>query len=177
MTKVAFTGAAGEHYVLYRLHAVGLMAALAPRNAPSVDVIVLSPDERIVAEVQVKTSTGTLNGGWGTLNIKDQTRARPSLYYALVNIRDPAKPVAYILPSAIVADVLPKQHRAYHQRPRLRGDTGRPKVDNKMRSIRDDFGFTVPGHPPGWMQPYREAWHLLAEHGSEQDRSARSPCP
>jgi hypothetical protein len=62
MRKVAFTAAAGEHYVLYRLHAVGLMAALAPRNAPSVDVIVLSPDERIVAEVQVKASTGTLRG-------------------------------------------------------------------------------------------------------------------
>jgi hypothetical protein len=32
-----------------------------------------------------------------------------------------------------------------------------------MRSIRDDFGFVVPGYPPGWMEPYREAWHLLAE--------------
>jgi hypothetical protein len=37
-----FTGPAGEHYVLYRLHAQGLMAALAPRNAPTVDVLVLT---------------------------------------------------------------------------------------------------------------------------------------
>jgi hypothetical protein len=128
VAKVAFTGAAGEHYVLFRLHAAGLMAALAPRNAPSVDVIVLSPDEKIIAEVQVKTSTGILGGGWGTLSVKDETRARPGLYYALVNIRDPAQPVAYILPSAVVADVLPKQHVAYHKRPRLRGDKTKPNA-------------------------------------------------
>jgi hypothetical protein len=163
VAKVAFTAAAGEHYVLFRLHAAGLMAALAPRNAPSVDVIVLSPDEEVTVEVQVKTTAATLRGGWGTLNIKDETRARPGLYYALVNIRDPAQPVAYILPSEVVADVLPKQHVAYHKRPRLRGDKNKPKKDNEMRSIRDDFGFVVPGYPPGWMEPYREAWHLLAE--------------
>ena len=163
MAKVAFTAAAGEHYVLFRLHAAGLMAALAPRNAPSVDVIVLSPDEKITAEVQVKTSTGTVRSGWGTLSVKDETRARPGLYYALVNIRDPVQPVSYIVPSAVVADVLPKQHRAYHQRPRLYGDVTKPKADNSMRSIRDDFGFKVPGYPPGWMKPYLEAWHLLAE--------------
>jgi hypothetical protein len=56
-----------------------------------------------------------------------------------------------------------KQHVAYHKRPRLRGDKNKPKKDNEMRSIRDDFGFVVPGYPPGWMEPYREAWHLLAE--------------
>ena len=56
-------GPAGEHFVLFKLHLEGMLAALAPRNAPSVDVMVLNGDETIAATVQVKTRTYGSDGG------------------------------------------------------------------------------------------------------------------
>ena len=158
-----FTGPAGEHYVVYRLHAQGLMAALAPRNAPTVDVLVRSPQERVVAEVQVKTSSERLASGW-QLDAKDEDRARPGLFYALVNINRPERPATFILPSGVVADVVRKEHAAWLVAPKLSGDLSTEKVDNRKRSVRDKWrSHQVPSYPDGWMEPYREAWNLLRD--------------
>jgi hypothetical protein len=42
----SLVGPAGEYYVLYRLHQQGLLASLAPRGAPTVDILVLSRTKR-----------------------------------------------------------------------------------------------------------------------------------
>ena len=60
----ALVGPAGEHYVLFRLHQQGLLASLSPEGSPTVDVLVLSPDETVIASLQVKTRTYGRDRGW-----------------------------------------------------------------------------------------------------------------
>jgi hypothetical protein len=62
----ALVGAAGEFYVLFRLHAIGLVAAAAPRNAERVDIFAFRPTDRTrVVDLQVKTRTKEISeGGW-----------------------------------------------------------------------------------------------------------------
>lgn len=49
-------GCAGEHYVAYRLSAMGYHAALTRGGVPCVDVVVGSPEGRNSVTIQVKTS-------------------------------------------------------------------------------------------------------------------------
>src|SRR6266545_6859917 len=51
------TGAAGEDYVLYRLHLEGILAAPAPPGARIADLIVFDPAMSVGSMVQVKTRT------------------------------------------------------------------------------------------------------------------------
>ena len=78
-------GPAGEHFALFKLHLEGMLAALAPRNAPSVDVMVLNGDETIAATVQVKTRTDGFDGGCH-MKDKHEHLVRPTLFYAFVDL-------------------------------------------------------------------------------------------
>ena len=115
----SLVGPAGEHYVLYRLHAMGLLASLAPRGAPTVDILVLSPDETVVATVQVKARTYSSDGGWH-MGQKHESIALPGCFYAFVDF-EPEVPVTYIVPSAVVADVVTKSHQAWLASPGKEG--------------------------------------------------------
>ncbi len=58
------TGAAGEHYVMYRLLKMGYIAALAPKGVPNADLIVTNIEGELTAVIQVKTkSKKNANGG------------------------------------------------------------------------------------------------------------------
>src|ERR1041385_5929234 len=107
----ALVGPAGEHYVLFKLHMEGMLAALAPRNAPSVDILVLNEDETIAATVQVKTKTYGFDGGWH-MSKKHETLIRPTLFYAFVDLQ-PAVPATFIVPSKTVAAVCKEEHAAW----------------------------------------------------------------
>jgi hypothetical protein len=97
-----FLGHAGEHYVLYQLYRRGLLAALSPRGAPTIDVLVLSPDESVVASLQVKTKTR--QGGW-FMGEKHERFVAPHFFYAFVDLQEPENP-------------LPRSQRDHaHQRP------------------------------------------------------------
>jgi hypothetical protein len=71
----ALVGPAGEHYVLFRLYREGFLASLAPPGSPTVDVLVLSPDETIIASLQVKTRTYGRDQGWH-MSKKTRTSSR-----------------------------------------------------------------------------------------------------
>jgi hypothetical protein len=154
----SLVGPTGEYYVLYRLHAMGLLASLAPRGAPTVDILVLSPDETVVATLQVKTRTYGPDGGWH-MHQKHESIAQPRCFYAFVDF-EPQPPVTYIVPSKVVADVLAKSHQAWLATP---GKKGRIRKDGEMRRVRPRYLDPVPGYPDAWLDQYRERWDLLGK--------------
>ena len=153
----ALAGPAGEAYVLFRLYQRGMLASLAPPGSPTVDVLVLAPDETVIASLQVKTRHHGRDRGW-MLRKKHESIVQDRYFYALVDL-EPDSPVVYIVPSAVVADVIAKNHRAWLNAP---GRGGRPHQDNEMRRVAPDYGdLEVPGYPAGWLDQYRERWVLL----------------
>jgi len=152
----SLVGPAGEHYVLYRLYRQGMLASLAPPGSPTVDVLVMNPDETVIATLQVKTRT--YGSGWA-MNEKHEHFVQPRCFYALVDL-EATPSVVYIVPSSVVADVLTKSHRAWLEAP---GRQGQPHRDNKMRRIQAAYPHPWPGYQEGWLDEYRERWDLLNE--------------
>lgn len=154
----ALVGPAGEHYVLFRLYQQGLLASLAPPGSPTVDVLVLSPDETVIASLQVKTRTYGRDQGWA-MSVKHESIIEARLFYAFVDL-EPEAPVTYIIPSSVVVEAVTQSHRVWLNTP---GRGGRPHREHKLRRIVPVFNEDLPDYPPGWMDQYREAWHLLRE--------------
>lgn len=153
------TGAAGEDYVLYRLHLEGILAAQSPSGAWAVDIIVFDPRMSVGSMLQVKTRTYGADGGWHMSEKHERPEfVHDRLFYAFVDF-EPESPVVYVVPSVIVADVLAKSHRAWLAIP---GRGGRPHRDTKFRRVIPAYAFPVPGYAPGWLEGYREQWGLLA---------------
>ena len=152
------TGAAGEDYVLYRLHLEGILAAQSPSGAWAVDIIVFDPRMSVGSMLQVKTRTYGADGGWHMSEKHEREEfVHQRLFYAFVDF-EPESPVVYVVPSAVVADVLAKSHGAWLATP---GRGGRSHRDTKMRRVIPAYGFPVPGYEPGWLDGYRERWDLL----------------
>ncbi|MEX2645046.1 MAG: hypothetical protein WD249_02165 [Gaiellaceae bacterium] len=154
----SLVGPAGEHYVIFRLYQQGMLASLAPGGSPTVDVLVLSPDETVIASLQVKTRTYGRDQGWH-MREKHESIVSPRLFYAFVDL-EPDVPVTYIVPSSVVADAITHSHREWLATP---GRQGQPRRDHAMRRIVPVFNEDLPDYPPGWMEQYREGWHLLKE--------------
>jgi hypothetical protein len=152
----ALVGPAGEHYVLFRLHQQGLLASLSPEGSPTVDVLVLSPDETVIASLQVKTRTYGRDRGWH-MRKKHESIVKPRYFYAFVDL-EPDQPVTYIVPSRVVADVLRKSHQAWLAAP---GARGQRRNDNEMRRIQPEYPDEFEGYVPNWLDEWRERWDLL----------------
>lgn len=149
-------GPAGEHFVLYQLYRRGILAALAPPGTPIVDQLILSPDgETIAATLQVKTRTPR-QAAW-IMKQKHEQLVDERMFYAFVDLgQEP--PATWIIPSAVVAEVVREEHTAWLAGP---GRGGRTRQDNPMRQVRNEYPFPVAGYPAGWMDPYCEGWDLL----------------
>lgn len=143
--------------VLYRLYRQGMLASLAPPGAPTTDVLVLAPDETVIASLQVKTRTYGRDRGWH-MREKHESISHARYFYAFVDL-EPEAPVTYIVPSRIVADVLRKSHQSWLDTP---GARGQPHRDHPMRRVLPAYSHDVPDYPPGWLYEYRERWDLLA---------------
>lgn len=152
-------GPAGEHYVLFRLYRLGLMAALAPPGAPDVDVLVLTPDQEVAAQVQVKTRTYGTDKGWH-MKPKHEQLIDDRLFYAFVDLEPESAPVTYVIPSVVVADVLASNHRAWLATP---GAKGQVHNDSNMRRLMPVYKPGVPDYPPGWLDQYAERWENLRD--------------
>lgn len=84
LTK-SLVGPCGEHYVMYRVHALGMLAALAPRNLPYADVMVVAADGSVASLVQVKTRTIGRDGGWH-MREKHEQLIMDRLFYCFVDL-------------------------------------------------------------------------------------------
>jgi hypothetical protein len=133
-----------------------MLASLAPPRSPTVDVLVLAPDQSVIASLQVKTRTYGTDKGWH-MSEKHERIVEPRLFYAFVDL-EPQLPVTYIVPSSLVAYVVEKSHEAWLCAPGKRGQQRNP---TKLRRIKPTYPDEFPGYTPDWLDDWRERWDLL----------------
>jgi hypothetical protein len=157
----AIIGAAAEHYVMHRLLLHGMIAALAPKGVPEVDILVSNLDGASLAEIQVKGRQFSKDGGW-TMNVKHENIIRDSLFYCFVDFENSPNdmPKCWVIPSAIVASVLKQSHKAWLDSPRR---DGRQHQDWSMRRITHSYNHKSYEKPEGWLNSYREGWELISK--------------
>jgi hypothetical protein len=153
-------GSAGEHYVLYKLHRLGMLSAPAPRGYKAVDLVVLNPDRSVAASLQVKTRTKGRDGGWH-MHEKHEKLILPGLFYCFVDLQ-PETPATYLIPSEVVAEVISRAYRIWLATP---GRNGRVHQETEFRRVQPAYEYPVPGYPNGWMEQFREHWRQLLTTG------------
>ena len=157
-------GAAGEHYVMSELLRRGFIAAPAPQGAPNMDVIVADVQGRQLCGIQVKTRSGRGGDGGWHMRPKHEELQADRLFYCFTDFghSEGERPQVYVIPSRKVAEVIARSHRAWLANP---GKGGRVRQDSSVRRLLPDYDYAYrPGpnpYPKGWLDPYRDAWHLL----------------
>jgi hypothetical protein len=156
-------GAAGEHYVMCQLLRRGLIAALAPAGVPNADIIVTDEigDRLCAIQVKARVDKGA-DGGWH-MKAKHESIVSETLFYAFVDFGKDltSPPVSFIVPSATVAEVIRHSHQLWLSTP---GQHGQQRKDGELRRFLPDYDRVRLkfGRGPAWLDPYREAWALLA---------------
>ena len=104
----ALTGAAGEHYVAFRLAAIGYAVGLTTRGTRTVDMVVANPDTGKSITVDAKTARAAFERSghdcWWKWRMGIGAYKKPiheDFLYALVDLKgDPAQtPDVFIVPS------------------------------------------------------------------------------
>jgi hypothetical protein len=154
-------GAAGEHYVMYRLLRQGMIAALAPAGVPDADIVVTDRlGSRLCAiQVKVRRAIGR-DGGWH-MKKKHEDIRQDMLYYCFVDLgaEEIDRPKCWVVPSAIVATALQRGHANWlampgMDRPHKDSTFRRFLPDNTRLGLREEYG-------PGWLDKYLEAWRQI----------------
>ena len=153
----SLVGAAGEHLVLSRLLARGLLASQAPRGTRKADILVNPLDGGRPVLIQVKTTSGSKTRvGWH-MNVKHESIKDKDLFYCFVNLGED-NPQVYVIPASVVAKVIKTGHEKWLKTP---GAKGQKHNDTDMRRIKNDYGMDIKSAPAGWMDKYLEKWELL----------------
>ena len=150
-------GAAGEHLVLSRLLARGLLASQAPRGTRKADILVNPLDGGRPVLIQVKTTAGSKNRvGWHMSSKHEEIKDK-DLFYCFVNLGED-NPQVYVIPASIVAKVIKTGHQNWLDTP---GAKGQKHNDSDMRRVSNSFRLPNKLAPDGWMDKYFEAWDSL----------------
>jgi hypothetical protein len=170
-------GAAGEHHVMAELLRRGYIAALAPQGVPNADIVVTDVEASRLCSIQVKTRRDIgSDGGWH-MKAKHENVRSDRLFYCFVDFGKTidARPTVHVLPSARVAEVLFTAHRKWMAKPGKKG----PHKDSPVRRLVPDYtryiGPTDNPYPKGWLDQYRDAWHLLHLEAGDVERE-EEPC-
>jgi hypothetical protein len=157
-------GPAGEHFVMSELLRRGFIAALAPQGVPNVDIVVTDTGGQRLCSIQVKSRRDIgADGGWH-MGEKHESQMAENLYYCFIDFgkTTEVRPIVYVVPSKVVAEVLRKSHQKWLNTP---GKRGQVRNDGKMRRFLPSYSklFTDSSTPygDGWLDQYRNAWHLL----------------
>lgn len=163
VSATSLTGAAGEHFVMSELLRRDLIAALAPAGVPNCDIVVTDEIGDRLCAVQVKTRRGKgSDRGWH-MGKKHEGLTSPSLFYCFVDFAmgTGSAPFTYVVPAAVVATTLKECHAAWLAQP---GAKGQARNDSDFRRFLPDYSDLKMGkYEDGWLDPFREAWHLLQE--------------
>jgi len=165
--RTTLIGAAGEHYVIFRLLGMGYIAGLAPQGAPNTDIIVtnIGGGKSVAIQVKTKLFVGR-DQGWH-MRPKHAEISEPYLFYCFVDLSTGPEslPPVYILPSSIVAKAIDSTHKLWLSLP---GVGGRPHKDSNVRRLLPDYSQTLHvDHPvvseysEGWLDEYKENWKIL----------------
>ena len=145
------TGAAGEHYVAYKLSLLGFPTALTRGGSPVIDLMVGDLTGENAVSIQVKASSNARreykqaknshkNHWEWDVGAKGKKLRGDSIFYAFVNFKGKKSiernlmPEVFIIPSSIVADYLDRPMSRY------------------MFWLRDDQ-----------KEKYYEAWNLITD--------------
>ena len=163
-SNTVLTGAAGEHFVVSKLLRRGYVAALAPSGSPNTDIVVTDITGNRLCSIQVKTRRALgSDGGWH-MSKKHESIVGERLFYCFVDLGESVDsfPRVHVIPSEIVASVLTQMHMAWLAVP---GANGQQRKDSNFRRLVPDYTRSCAPNPTpyslGWLEPYREAWHLL----------------
>jgi hypothetical protein len=107
--------------------------------------------------VQVKTRARP-SSGW-PMHAKHERIEGSDLFYAFVDWAD-ALPLTWIVPSATVADYVRTSHVLWIETPGRSGQSHNPTDMRRLEDRQQAFALPV-RFAPGWIDAYREAWHLL----------------
>lgn len=155
-------GAAGEHYIMYQLLRRNQIAALAPAGVPNADLIVSDNigNKLCAIQVKVRRDIGT-DGGWH-MSKKHEDIVAANLFYCFVDLGKSMEeqPKCWVVPSGVVATVLIVSHKKWLATP---GKNGREHKDTNMRRFLPSYDHLAIGgeYSAGWLNQYRDAWHLL----------------
>lgn len=158
----ALVGAAGEHYVLYKLFKQGLRAGRPPEGTPEVDLLVLDEQRNVVISLQVKTRIRGSDGGWH-MSAKHEKVTSGRLLYVFVDLQLD-NPACYVIPSKVVARYLFLDHSTWLAAP---GVKGQKHNDTNMRRVRPFSKFASAEFSETWMDEYFERWDLLETNASD----------
>lgn len=163
VSATSLTGAAGEHFVMSELLRRGMIAALAPAGVPNCDIVVTDDIGERLCAIQVKTRRGKgSDRGWH-MGKKHEGLTSPSLFYCFVDFAmgTGEAPFTYVVPAPVVARTLAECHQAWLDKP---GAKGQPHNDSDFRRFLPDYSNLEMGkYKAGWLEPFREAWHLLQQ--------------
>lgn len=173
-SQTSLLGAAGEYYVMAELLRRGYIAALAPQGVPNADIVVTDIEGSRLCSIQVKTRRAIgSDGGWH-MKKKHESIRSARLYYCFVDFgKSPNdRPSVHILPSDRVGEVLEASHQRWLTTP---GKKGQARKDGDMRRLLPDytriFGVTSNPYPMGWLDQYRDAWHLLGLEATDVEEA------
>lgn len=161
-------GNAGEFYVVAELLKRGIVAALAPRNAPGFDV--LATRGPLTARIRVKTKSEQYND-WQWMAKPDGTIFRDLLpssdFTVLVNLTRCTKDLAFfVVPSTVLHEWLLSDFRRWLDTP---GKNGRPHdPTNRKRNL----GYRQ--HAEG-LRPYHDNWEILWAQNEPQNNRLHRP--
>ena len=147
-------GNAGEHYVMAELLKRSAIAALAPRNAPSFDIIATKGDKTVRVRVKTKSEQYDI---WQWVIKKDGSIFRnispTGDFTVLVNLTTLTKDLAfYVIPTAALDKTLKQNHDEWVRTP---GKNGRPHdPSNKQRTLSYKKYST-------WLAGFLHQWDLL----------------
>jgi hypothetical protein len=150
-------GAAGEHLVLSRLLARGLLASQAPRGVRKADILVNPLDGGKPLLIQVKTRSGVGAKKRWAMDAKHEEIDDPNLFYCFVDLGED-NPSVYVVPSKMVAKIIKTGHALWLKTP---GKKGQKHNDNSMRAISNEPRLSNKYAPSGWMDKYLEKWEQL----------------
>ncbi len=162
-----FTGPAGEHFVLYRLIQKEYIAGLASENAPNSDIIAANALGTKAAAIQVKTRRPLGAYTSWAMKEKHEHLKGQRLFYCFVDLKkdETESPDVYIIPSAVVADILTETHKIWFHQP---GRNGTKRNPTEMRRLLQDYSRTLRltdeqavKYGKGWMDKYKENWTIL----------------
>lgn len=166
VSATSLTGAAGEHFVMSELLRRGMIAALAPAGVPNCNIVVTNDIGDRLCAVQVKTRRGVgSDKGWH-MSKKHEALISPKLFYCFVDFAmgSGSPPFTYVVPAPVVAKALAECHQAWLDQP---GKKGQQRKDGDMRRFLPDNSHLAFGkYEAGWLEEYREAWHLLEKQAS-----------
>jgi hypothetical protein len=147
-------GNAGEHYVVAELLKRGVIAALAPRNAPAFDILAANLDKTI--RIRVKTKSEEYDD-WQWMAKKDgsifRNLAEHSDFTVLVNLALDVHQLTYfIVPTPILNKWLTDDFEEWVRTPGVRGRPHDP--GNKKRNL------AYPRHRRQ-LSEYENNWDIL----------------